>query len=126
MSARTFSPKRRTLLLSLASAITASLILTVRKLVQYAAAPAGEKESDFVFPPSVDQTRPTRLTTRPAPAGLRLVQRGGFINGASHSNRTAVYGLVKVRRGHKVGDPKKKGVGRSRGRARAAVGVVSD
>src|SRR5690349_25013829 len=96
MSARTFSPKRRTLLLSLASAIAASLIVTVRKLVQYAAAPAGEKESDFVFPPSVDQTRPTRLATRPAPADLPLVQRGGFINDASHLNRTPVYGIVKV------------------------------
>jgi FAD/FMN-containing dehydrogenase len=103
MSARRFNPKRRTLLLSLVSAIAASMILTVRKLVQYAAAPAGEKESDFVFPPSADQTLPTRLTTRPAPADLPLVQRGGFINDASHLNRTAVYGIVKVGGEHDVG-----------------------
>ena len=96
MSARAFSPKRRALLLSLASAIAASVVVTVRKLVQYAAAPAGEKQSDFVFPPSPDQTRATSVDTRPPNPALPLEQRGGFINDASHLNRTAVYGIVKV------------------------------
>src|SRR5690349_18084741 len=96
MSLRAFSPKRRTLLLGLASAILASLAVTVRKVVQYAAAPAGEKESDFVFPPSTDQTSPTSITTRPAYPALPFAQRGGFINDASHLNRTSVYGIVKV------------------------------
>ena len=96
MNPRAFSPKRRTLLLSLASAIAASLVVTVRKLVQYAAAPTGEKESDFVFPPSMDQARPTSIATRPAYPALPFEQRGGFINDASHLNRTAVYGIVKV------------------------------
>jgi len=96
MNPRAFSPKRRTLLLSLASAIAASLVVTIRKLVQYAAAPTGEKESDFVFPPSMDQARPTSIATRPAYPALPFEQRGGFINDASHLNRTAVYGIVKV------------------------------
>src|SRR5213593_1190359 len=96
MSPRAFSPKRRALLLSLASAIAASLVVTARKLVQYAAAPAGEKESDFVFPPSVGQTWPTSIATRPANPALPFEQRGGFINDASHLNRTAVYGIVKI------------------------------
>src|SRR5438874_12650433 len=96
MNPRAFSPKRRTLLLSLASAIAASLVVTIRKLVPYAAAPVGEKESDFVFPPSMDQARPTSSATRPAYPALRFEQRGGFINDASHLNRTAVYGIVKV------------------------------
>ncbi len=91
-----FSTKRRTLLLSFASAIAASLVVTVRKLVQYAAAPVGEKESDFVFPPSMDQTLPTSIAPRPAYPALPFEQRGGFINDASYLNRTAVYGVVKV------------------------------
>ena len=104
MSLRAFSPKRRTLLLSLASAIVASLAVTVRKLVQYAAAPAGEKESDFVFPPSSDQTLPTSSATRPANPSLPFAQRGGFINDASHLNRTSVYGIVKVTSEDDVGN----------------------
>src|SRR2546427_330689 len=91
-----FSTKRRTLLLSFASAIAASLVVTVRKLVQYAAAPVGEKESDFVFPPSTDQTPPTSIAPGPAYPALPFEQRGGFINDASYLNRTAVYGVVKV------------------------------
>src|SRR5437588_8262749 len=91
-----FSTKRRTLLLSFASAIAASLVVTVRKLVQYAAAPVGEKESDFVFPPSMDQTPSTSSAPRPAYPALPFEQRGGFINDASYLNRTAVYGVVKA------------------------------
>lgn len=104
MSPRAFSPKRRTLLLSLAAAIAASLVVTIRKLVQYAAAPAGEKESDFVFPPSVEPTRPARIATRPANPALPFEQRGGFINDASHLNRTPVYGIVKVTNEGDVGN----------------------
>src|SRR6266849_7876342 len=104
MSARAFSPKRRTLLLSLASAIAASLVVTIRMLVQYAAAPAGEKESAFVFPPSVEPTRPTRIATHPANPALPFEQRGGSINDASHLNRTPVYGIVKVTSDGDVGN----------------------
>src|SRR5437879_11824326 len=96
MGPRAFSPKRRTLLLSLAAAIAASLLATVRKLVQYAASPTGEKDSDFIFPPAVDQTRPTRIATRPANPPLPFEQRGGSINDASNANRTAPYGGVNV------------------------------
>jgi len=96
MSPRAFSPKRRTVLLALASAIAASLLVTIRKVVQYAAAPTGEKESDFVFPPPVEPAPPTRLAPRPANPAVPFEQRGGFINDASHLNRTPVYGIVKV------------------------------
>src|SRR2546428_13841462 len=102
MNPGAFSPKRRTLLLSLASAIAASLVATIRKLVQYAAAPAGEKESDFVFPPAMDQARPTSIATRPAYPALPFEQRGGFINDASHINRTAVLGMVQVTSGRDI------------------------
>ncbi len=70
-----FSTKRRTLLLSFASAIAASLVVTVRKLVQYAAAPAGEKESDFVFPPSMDQARPKGTSRTPCSLPGRTASR---------------------------------------------------
>ena len=97
MSPRAFSPKRRTLLVSLASAIAASLVLTVKKIVDYAAAPVGEKESTFAFPDSTAQQTPTAIAARPLSPVLSLEQQGGFINDASHLNRTAVYGVVKVR-----------------------------
>src|SRR5437764_8648352 len=44
----------------------------------------------------MDQARPTSIATRPAYPALPFEQRGGFINDASHLNRTAVYGIVKV------------------------------
>ena len=90
--------------MSLASAIAASLIVGIRKVVQFAAAPAGEKDSDFVFPRSAGQTQPTLIATRPANPALPFEQRGGFINDASHLNRTAVFGIVKVTNDADVGN----------------------
>lgn len=90
--------------MSLASAIAASLIVGIRKVVQFAAAPVGEKDSDFVFPRSAGQTQPTLIATRPANPALPFEQRGGFINDASHLNRTAVFGIVKVTNDADVGN----------------------
>src|SRR4029077_3627614 len=65
--------------------------------LDYSAAPLTEKESDFVYPPNADQTKPTTLVVQvPAPRRLPVEQVGGFINDASHLNKTAVYGIVRV------------------------------
>jgi FAD/FMN-containing dehydrogenase len=87
---------RRTLFVSLGSGVAAASVVTVRKLVEYAAAPTREKESDFIFPRAAGQLEPTHIATRPADPPVPFEQLGGFIDDASHLNRTAVYGIVKV------------------------------
>jgi FAD/FMN-containing dehydrogenase len=71
-------------------------VLGARKIFEYSAAPDKEKESDFVFPPNPEQEKPTVLLAEPNSPPFTFEQRGGFTNDASHLNRTAVYGLVRV------------------------------
>lgn len=74
------------------------IIVAAKKFFDYSAAPAKAKESDFVYPPNGEQIKPTTLVTRvPAPREIPFEQVGGFINDASHLNKTAVYGIVEVR-----------------------------
>jgi FAD/FMN-containing dehydrogenase len=96
MQKTTSLPRRRRWLVVLL--LVASLLLAAaKKFFDYSAAPAGEKESDFVYPPNADQTKPTTLVFEvPAPRQLPFEQIGGYINDASHLNKTAVYGIVKV------------------------------
>jgi hypothetical protein len=72
------------------------LILSAKKIFDYAAAPDYEKESDFVFPHNPDQEKPAVLIAEPKSPPITFKQRGGFTNDASHLNRTAVYGIVRV------------------------------
>jgi FAD/FMN-containing dehydrogenase len=72
------------------------VVLGVKKVFDYAAAPDNEKESDFVFPPAPDQEKPATLLAEPASPPITFKQRGGFTNDASHLNKTAVYGIVKI------------------------------
>ncbi len=86
--------KRRTLLVATFATFAASVFMTVRKILEFAGAPLGEKQSDFVFP------RPARpavaRVASPADSTIAFAQRGGFINDASHLNRTGVYGIVNI------------------------------
>ena len=86
--------KRRTLLVATFSTFAASVFMTVRKVLEFAGAPVGEKQSDFVFPRPA-QPAPARVAT-PADSTISFAQRGGFINDASHLNRTGVYGIVNI------------------------------
>jgi len=72
------------------------LILSAKKIFDYAAAPDYEKESDFVFPHNPDQEKPTVLIAEPKSPPISFKQSGGFTNDASHLNKTAVYGIVKI------------------------------
>jgi FAD/FMN-containing dehydrogenase len=88
-------PSRRAILSFLLGA-SSLLVLSVKKVFDYAAAPDKEKESDFVFPPTPDQEKPATLVAERVSPPITFRQRGGFTNDASHLNKTAVYGIVKV------------------------------
>jgi FAD/FMN-containing dehydrogenase len=87
--------RKRRFLLSAVLVFASLLVLAARKIFDYAAGPDKAKESDFVFPPSREQTTPAVLFAE-ATRQLTLKERGGFANDASHLNKTAVYGVVRV------------------------------
>ena len=72
----------------------AALIVGAKKIFDYSAAPAKEKESDFVFPPNPGQETPSVLVSEPNSWPINFKQRGGYTNDASHLNKTAVFGIV--------------------------------
>jgi FAD/FMN-containing dehydrogenase len=77
--------------------ILASVVITgAMKIFDYAAAPDKEKDGNFIFPANPDQEKPTILVAEPQAPPFRFEQRGGYVNDASHLNRTAVYGVVRI------------------------------
>jgi len=68
----------------------------VKKVFDYSVEPDKDKESNYVYPAEPDQEKPTVLIAAPKPPVISLAQTGGFINDASHLNRTAVYGIARV------------------------------
>jgi len=68
----------------------------VRKIFQYAAAPARDKDSDFIFPASESQDKPTVMIAEAKVAPVAFKQIGGFTNDASHLNKTKIYGVVRI------------------------------
>jgi FAD/FMN-containing dehydrogenase len=83
-------------LLPIVLVVASVLVVGAKKIFDYAAPPDKEKESDFVFPNSPDQEKPTVLLAEPKSPPFTFEQRGGFVNDASHLNKTAVYGVVRV------------------------------
>src|SRR5258706_14303377 len=88
--------RARRLLLPFVLVVASLLIVGARKIFDYAAAPDKEKESDFVFPHNPEQEKPTVLLAEPKSPPFTFEQRGGFINDASHLNKTAVYAVVRI------------------------------
>ena len=88
--------RRRPFLLVLALILVSALLLALEKIFEYSAAPAKEKLSDFVFPPSPDQQTPIAPPAEGEAPAIAFKQRGGFTNDASHLNKTAVYGIVRI------------------------------
>lgn len=76
--------------------VASFFVLAAKKVFDYAAAPAKEKESDFVYPHDADQEKPTAVTVAVKTPPLPFRQSGGFTNDASHLNRTAIYGIVRI------------------------------
>ncbi len=88
--------RKRSLVFSIALVVASFFAFGARKIYEYAAPPDKDKDSDFVFPGTVDQEKPTVLLTEPKPAPISFTQLGGFTNDASHLNKTAIYGVVKI------------------------------
>ncbi|HLK53292.1 MAG TPA: FAD-binding oxidoreductase, partial [Candidatus Angelobacter sp.] len=88
--------RKRRFLRAFLLALTLFLAVMAWKIFQYSAAPDKDKESDFVFPPDPDQEKPTTLVVQPESLPIKFAQSGGFTNDASHLNRTAIYGVVRV------------------------------
>jgi FAD/FMN-containing dehydrogenase len=88
--------RKRRLLLIVVLVVGSFLVLSAKKIFDYGAAPDKEKESDFVFPSDPDQEKPTTLLAEPQAPPFTFEQRGGFVNDASHLNKTAVYGVVRI------------------------------
>jgi FAD/FMN-containing dehydrogenase len=86
----------RRLLLPVFLVVASIVIVGAKKIFDYAAAPDKEKESNFIFPTNPDQEKPTVLLAEPQPPPFSFEQRGGFVNDASHLNKTAVYGVVRI------------------------------
>ena len=88
--------RNRSVVLSIA--LTAAMLITaaVRKIFQYAAAPARDKDSDFIFPASESQDKPTVMIAEAKVAPVAFKQIGGFTNDASHLNKTKIYGVVRI------------------------------
>jgi hypothetical protein len=76
--------------------VASLLVVVAKKVFDYSAAPAKDKESDFLYPPNADQTKPAALVLQAPPAAqVPFEQVGGYINDASYLNKTAVYGIEK-------------------------------
>jgi FAD/FMN-containing dehydrogenase len=88
---------KRPVLASCLFATFAFLLLTAKKVFDYSAPPDGPKDCNFVFPMSPERTKLTTIVVDPPQSSFRLEQKGGYINDASCLNKTAIYGVVKVR-----------------------------
>src|SRR6266852_880531 len=88
--------RARRLLLPVVLVVASVLVVGAKKIFDYAAGPNKEKESDFVFPHNLDQEKPTVLLAEPKSPPFNFEQRGGFVNDASHLNKTSVYGVVHI------------------------------
>jgi FAD/FMN-containing dehydrogenase len=88
--------RARRLLLPIVLAVASLLVVGAKRIFDYGAAPDKEKESDFVFPPNSEQGKPTVILVKPNSTPFTFERRGGFVNDASHLNKTAVYGVVRI------------------------------
>lgn len=88
-----FFHKKTTIVTSFIMAIL--LFLGVKKGIEYASAPTKDKDCDFIYPNSVNQTKPLTFSDK-FKAFFTFKQKGGLINDASCLNKTSVYGIVKI------------------------------
>jgi FAD/FMN-containing dehydrogenase len=88
--------RARRLLLPVVLVVASVLVVGAKRIFDYAAAPNKEKKGDFVFPHNPDQEKPTLLLSEPKSPPFTFEQRGGFINDASHLNKTSVSGVVRI------------------------------
>jgi FAD/FMN-containing dehydrogenase len=87
---------KRSMVLSLVLVVASFFVFCARRIYEYAAAPASEKESDFIFPHDADQLGETVHVATAKPQTISFEQLGGYTNDASHLNKTEIYGVVHV------------------------------
>lgn len=87
--------RRKTTIVILA-VLAVLIFLGAKKIIEYASAPTQDKDCDYIYPDSTDQTKPTTIVLKPNEIPLAFEQKGGVINDASCLNKTAVYGVVKI------------------------------
>lgn len=97
-------PRKRSVLLSIVLVVASFVVLSARKIYQYAASPDKDKESDFVFPHDAGQEKPTILIAEPKAPPITFKQAGGFANDASHLNKTSIYGIASIKTEDNVRD----------------------
>jgi len=88
--------RKRHILLTVVLLVALFLAFAVKRILDYAAPPDKEKESDFVFPHGSSPEKPAVVMVKTGSPALPFRQSGGFTNDASHLNRTAIYGIVRV------------------------------
>jgi FAD/FMN-containing dehydrogenase len=72
------------------------LSLAARRFFDYAASPKRAKDCNFIYPPDVENSKPTVITW-PSQQTVALEQAGGYVNDASCLNRTPVFGIVRIK-----------------------------
>jgi FAD/FMN-containing dehydrogenase len=92
-----FKETKRPVLASFVFAGIIFLFLVAKKVFDYAAPPAEPKDCNFIFPAVPDQTKATSVFIDVPKNSFSLEQKGGNVNDASCLNKTAVYGITKVR-----------------------------
>lgn len=89
-----FFKKKITIVISIFLAVIG--VIVGKKVYNMTATPIAEKDCNFIYPETQDQTKPTNLLVEMMPTTLEVEQRGGFINDASCLNQTAVNGIIKI------------------------------
>ena len=78
--------------------IIATLALIIgKKINDFAAAPEGERDCNFVYPKEGQNTELVINYVTLNDAGVEIQQSGGSVNDASCLNKTNVYGIVQIR-----------------------------
>ena len=93
-NSKKFFRKKRTIAISLV--VATFLFISAKKIFEYAAPQIHPKDCDFIFPNTIDQTKPISVVSKTPEHLITLAQTGGFINDASCLNKTAVYGVVTI------------------------------
>jgi FAD/FMN-containing dehydrogenase len=76
--------------------LSSFVAVAAKKIFDFAAAPVGEKESDFVFPRDSASYGETGSVAVARPQSISFEQLGGYANDASHLNKTEIYGIVHI------------------------------
>jgi FAD/FMN-containing dehydrogenase len=87
--------KRWVLPLSLGSVLFSAVVS--KRVYEMSAAPLFDKPGDFQFPLDTTGQQSFSITAADPDPHIEFVRRGGFINDASHLNRTPIYGIVRVK-----------------------------